>query len=1206
MSLTDLLGIALSVYAILNFALLPRLTKTWKANRSLTKISKAGLLAGLQGARNAALVASIVYVCLALVTLTLGFGFGNNITLLEWAVAAASFLHERLESIKNFWEAWFFLVPLALLIYLSWKKQRNELEHRFGQVVDDEYYRLQREREEHPEEWRKLLPDEEMTSMIVQIESLQATLNKLLSTGQSDRQQRKSLRREILQLKEELLEADYQRRVRLDAVDPEQEVPSWRRILLSRGMFSDLKGISEVLSRASLAMLAIALVGLAGTAGASKDMWNRIIKLDDLRVEATTEKVKQEWEQRAKNTPPSKLTSDDQQAIQHLANDFARALVRNPHWRPVNDSVRASSELREGLARRAILRQVNLPEPGGQNSKAFSDGLSPTEQQVLDDVTHGKSEIRLGQVVADREGPAIKAWFGSQWDAVKTSILEHAKQYHEPLKLDELQDSLLDHILSTVLDDAAPPFKYGEIGKEVRSAMNDATQDAIREAVKTEFHRVAEDLADGKPYKKTINDVSHSSIPVSKSKAADLVDVMHKNRMPEPDEFRDHMASSSGSWRDPDQPPASTGGGGGGGFGGPGSTPPNDGTPSGAGNASTVEPESPTSGGAANGLRSVATAQNREAQEIIRDIAKEETENGRYSLPEEAVDALAEYNDHFPQSVAQEAESALGRTLQTYRVASDVGEFAQVAELKVARAASFSMLRGFSRVGGVLIGESPENPQGHADVRDITWQVSGRAVTISFKDGSGRMSSFGPFDISIVHQALAYAADGRPVAVTMTTARPLPQLKIHLHPSLLDTPLGCRVEQLDRLVDTYAGRQLPERGQITEKYEEQLAVYNVAWAERLLLLANAIGEQGNRLKERADSIIQADRDLASLGLKQAGLVDVSSIFKRKPEFFDPAIVSATGSCKQDKLDAFRHCISDQFHSSSAFENRDKDSLGRWFYGHASFMPWSGVRERKFRITNDLSFLRKPDGTSTDQLWPFDFIVQIAFTSPAVNLPEKTRDGYVDQRPVEFDEIKPQIQRLVAEGIQRDGFQPMFDELKQFAVLQRMFRMALKGYLGKQFPAEKLVSLTQETAGAIPYFHTLRWNSSVTSQIEYHLQSAVQSDHTAAWMIEASNQARICSATLARVGVRPLPPEAAQACNLARFERLASSSCPDPENNRAPSCRWKTATSELKVLPDYWREEFAFGVLKDQMQSGGDYRCPSLQPENRIAAVSTAR
>ena len=214
---------------------------------------------------------------------------------------------------------------------------------------------------------------------------------------------------------------------------------------------------------------------------------------------------------------------------------------------------------------------------------------------------------------------------------------------------------------------------------------------------------------------------------------------------------------------------------------------------------------------------------------------------------------------------------------------------------------------------------------------------------------------------------------------------------------------------------------------------------------------------------------------------------------------------------------------------------------------------------------------------------------------------------MDQRPVEFDEIKPQIQRLVAGGIQQDGFQPMFDDLKQFAVLQRMFRAALKGYLGKQFPAEKLVSLTEETAGAIPYFHTRRWNSVVTSRIEYDLVSAARSDKTAAWMIEASNQARTCSAALARVGVRTLPPEAAQACNFSRFERLSSRSCPDPENNdKAPSCRWKIAISESKALPEFWREEFAFGVLQDQMRSGGDYRCPSLQPEDRIAAVSAAR
>ena len=83
-----------------------------------------------------------------------------------------------------------------------------------------------------------------------------------------------------------------------------------------------------------------------------------------------------------------------------------------------------------------------------------------------------------------------------------------------------------------------------------------------------------------------------------------------------------------------------------------------------------------------------------------------------------------------------------------------------MAELNVERAFSFSMLRGFSKVGAVLIGRQP---QGTADIRDIEWDANGRSITITLTDAGGLKSNFGPFDQSLVHQSLAYAADGRPV-----------------------------------------------------------------------------------------------------------------------------------------------------------------------------------------------------------------------------------------------------------------------------------------------------------------------------------------------------------------------------------------------------------------------------------------------------------
>jgi len=62
---------------------------------------------------------------------------------------------------------------------------------------------------------------------------------------------------------------------------------------------------------------------------------------------------------------------------------------------------------------------------------------------------------------------------------------------------------------------------------------------------------------------------------------------------------------------------------------------------------------------------------------------------------------------------------------------------------------------------------------------------------------------------SIVGQALAYAADGRPLAATMVTAKPLLELKILVHAALIDTGLGRRITELDRFVDEFTG---DERG----------------------------------------------------------------------------------------------------------------------------------------------------------------------------------------------------------------------------------------------------------------------------------------------------------------------------------------------------------------------------------------------------------
>jgi len=1202
MSFTKLLIVMLSVYVLLNFLVLPRLKKAWRANRSVAKISKAGLLGAVQLARDTAFTVSLVYCAFAVVVLSLGIGSSHSVTWLEMIVNGATKLHASVKELKDFWDGWFVVVLLLLIVYISWRKQRDEFCGRFEYHVDNEFDRLNRERDDTPAEWAKLDPDEHMRAIDEQLQAAEAELNAL---NPSERAQRQALRRRIVQLREHRQQADYERRICVDAIEGENradEKPSWRRFFLSKGLFSDLKGLSKVLSRATLALLALAMIGVAAHAGLTKDLWSQVIHLDDLRVEQTKTETKKKWD--AGESKTAELTQDDRHAIAQFADDFARALLRNPNWRSVRAAAaRPEPGVQQSLVRHAILEEVRLPNRDGTDRVAFADTLTPSEREVVADVANG-SETRstVGQVVADREGPAIKSWLGSKWEGVKAAILQHAERYHEPLSMQDVEGEILDHVVSASFDGLAPDFPYGEVGKQARSVMSSAVKKAVHEAVTTEFHRVVEDLAKGTPYKETIDRVATHPIAISKANTQDLLAMMQQLHVPNENELRQRFSSDPGTWRSPDADWTAK------------NDQPKDGSSAGGGGGTTAGPDDNGGpprpgiggGGSAEGVNTAGTTSSpaeyaARRESIIRDVAREETNEGQYSLREEAVDALAEYEDHFPRSVQSQTQTPLGHVLKEFRLSGDAAEFARATELKVMRAESFSMLRGFSRVGGVLIGQDPENPKDRADVSNVTWTFEGNKVRIRLTRASGKNYDFGPFEKSLVHQALAYAADGRPVAVTMTTANPVPELKIHLHPSLVDSPLGCRVAELDRLVDTYAGSQLKRRSEITKTYQHQLAIYNFAWAVRVTALADAPIRGASRFADGASRVMQSQRESAATALKEPGLFAAHSVFSRKPAFFDRSLIDAMESCKNGDVDRFKGCLHEKFAGDPALKNVDVNVLDRWLASRASFEPWSGVRERQYRVTSDLSFLSAPSGDSLDdELWPFDFIVQIAFTSAPINLPDSEQDQYVDKTPIEFDEIKPQIHQLVEQGITRDGMQPMFQDLRNFTILERMFRTALTGRLGEHFPLYKLATLTSATAGEVPYFHTARWNGSTPGRLRGAIRYAVIKNGKEAWMQTAASRALACGNGLYSLGTHDITDAIAKACDFGSIRELATRECKARPDERNPACMWYEVVELSRDLRKVWYVEQSFGVLQDAAINGDLRECPSLSLPNDAA------
>jgi hypothetical protein len=222
-------------------------------------------------------------------------------------------------------------------------------------------------------------------------------------------------------------------------------------------------------------------------------------------------------------------------------------------------------------------------------------------------------------------------------------------------------------------------------------------------------------------------------------------------------------------------------------------------------------------------------------------------------------------------------------------------------------ARSFGALRGFSRVGGVLIGRAPTSGAADRfDLVDIRWEAesatSGRLVLVA---PEGKTYRSGLVRRSVAYSALLYAADGRPLAVTMVTAKPLPELKILLHPTLVDSPMGARVIDLDRFVDMYTGDDILRR-MAEVSVTTQGDLYRFAWACRVLASRVVSDEKFNQiftkippgyrdsLMKEAERIRKDPKILRSVELALKDLASLSNPDRcpltAKPEFFDKSLV----------------------------------------------------------------------------------------------------------------------------------------------------------------------------------------------------------------------------------------------------------------------------------------------------------------------------
>lgn len=367
-------------------------------------------------------------------------------------------------------------------------------------------------------------------------------------------------------------------------------------------------------------------------------------------------------------------------------------------------------------------------------------------------------------------------------------------------------------------------------------------------------------------------------------------------------------------------------------------------------------------------------------------------------------------------------------------------------------ARSYGRVRFSGRIGGVLIGRDPEPGEIELDVVGLGWEEGGpTAIRLTITTRDDRTVDLGKFHPAIVHHAMAYAADGR--VVTSTLPQPTGQeegliqvnaRRVVVHPAFEDTAFACHAIQIDRFVDTYL---------YVENAGEQ--AHRVQNARQTVTMLGAILQivSDSSPDERAE-ILENLTELQTY-TKECGY---------NAQCFPVAGYESLGF--NFGVNPFMSCIEGYSDLSQCADEFQSVSPS------AYYMVDSGVREAAFNLDSDFYFLTGNGQDNSDLLWPIQFMVQ-AIPQTMSGQDVDVGEGW---EPWKFPIIEDDIRALVADGVAANPrAQKVLDQMKQFVILQRFFRLALNGDLGLDFPLESMVELQLTTKGAVKVQRHERWN-----------------------------------------------------------------------------------------------------------------------------------
>lgn len=1086
----------------------------WRATTASTVLG-AGFRAAVAYLRTVALIATIVYGLLFSILGTASFLTPLTVGDLAVAIQYAQDLRPVLASWTNYWSATAFLLLLLGLLFFSTSRATAHWRHLANQFRSRELERLRAQRAAGT--WEELPPTAAMQPLLRRRFELYERIRRLSSDPSdfSDGAGLASLQGQVATLTRDLERLDTERRIlpfsgefANSGADRSVGQPSaLTTFFISRGLLSTIDAGSRVVLISGLALLLLSLVALTGTVAASAVDQTLLVRFEILHLERTerealasyTESVPEQEE-----LPPTALSEDDNHGLDFLAARFEHTVGRvlAEATRTAAASSRAAQQLRQVETRQRILRAT---AHGGQSTRVSAlsslsevSDLTSLEREgvaLFEERPAARPRTELGrQFRRDLENRFVRR-SPATWATLRERALQGLRTFQQVATVEDFESRVLSQVLGKALDLPGAPS----------DAMDNVARELVRQTANGATPRIYE-VARAQAFDSLVTTDTFDA-------AFEQFERRQRAQLRLAPRFTAALDEATLAARHPDsalsklerQPPALH-----------------------AARPSSVNPAR------------LSTLVDAYSRSLVRGTGA----SVRVTLPE----ALSEFDDYFPgqetgarATLRQQVRDASPMSRAAGTTTGMSGALRPPPSAAFARSRSFGRLRGFSRIGGVLIGRPAENPERRLDVHGLTWSAAGRdRMLLRLTDAGGVSTRVGPFYRSVVHQALGYAADGRPVAVTMTTAAPLQELRILLHPALVDTPLGCRVVALDRFVDEFTGH-LPQREELQGTVVGQAALYRVAWANRVRAAHEIEPLSPDDLADPtlASAIQEGLSSNATRDAATTALADVSRLLDRqysvlagKPDRFDPDLVAAMARCGTEaaQLSGFEACIRRR-------SMRPGAATAAWFDAPPQFRVWSGVRETGFSIDSDYEFLRIDDSASG----PLEFMLQVAFVD----------SGRDDRTPWEFPTLAPLIRDAVQDGVRRSAeHAEVLRVAQEFTVLQRLFRLALDGTLGNSFPLHRLVDLAESTAEHVATAPTLRWNvrpGLLESTLAIELQSilaAVEPNGT--WQVEMVETLRSCMDLIEESGdLTGLDVDAwRRACDASEFAARAAAACAD--------------------------------------------------------------